>query len=60
MDGWLQGSPDAFLAIADPAITYFHSTIETRLDGLAAVKAVFEVIAAAPSSTVMTSPIRKS
>jgi ketosteroid isomerase-like protein len=42
MDGWLQGSPDAFLAIADPAITYFHSTMGTRLDGLAAVKAVFE------------------
>jgi ketosteroid isomerase-like protein len=42
MDGWLRGNPDAILAIADPAITYFHSTMETKLDGLAAVKAVFE------------------
>jgi ketosteroid isomerase-like protein len=42
MDGWLQGNPDAFLDISDPTITYFHYTLETRLDGLPAVRALYE------------------
>lgn len=42
MDGWREGNPDEFLRISDPEITYFHSTLETRLDGLPAVKALYE------------------
>jgi hypothetical protein len=42
MDLWLQGNPDGFLEISAPEITYFHSTLETRLVGLEAVKALFE------------------
>lgn len=42
MDGWGQGNPDEFLKISDPEITFIHSTLEKRLDGLAAVKALYE------------------
>jgi ketosteroid isomerase-like protein len=42
MDGWGQGNPDEFLKISDPEITFFHSTLEKRLEGLAAVKALYE------------------
>jgi hypothetical protein len=42
MDGWGQGNPDEFLRISDPEITFFHSTLDKRLDGLAAVKALYE------------------
>jgi hypothetical protein len=42
MDGWGQGNPDEFLKISDPEITLFHSTLEKRLEGLAAVKALYE------------------
>jgi hypothetical protein len=42
MDGWGQGNPDEFLTISDPGITYFHSTLQKRLEGLPAVKALYE------------------
>jgi hypothetical protein len=42
MDGWQAGNPDPCLAIADPGITYFHVVTGKRLDGLPALKALFE------------------
>jgi ketosteroid isomerase-like protein len=42
MDGWLGGSPDAALEMMDPQITYLHFVSEKRLEGVAAVKALFE------------------
>jgi ketosteroid isomerase-like protein len=42
LDGWQVGNPDPMLAIADPEITCFHAVSDRRLDGLPAVKALFE------------------
>jgi hypothetical protein len=42
LDGWQTGNPDPMLAIADPDIAYFHVMTTQRLDGLPAVKALFE------------------
>jgi hypothetical protein len=42
MDLWREGSPDGSLEISDPGITLFHSTVEARLDGREAVKALYE------------------
>ena len=42
MDAWRVGNPDEFLKISDPEITFFHSTVETRLVGREAVKALYE------------------
>jgi hypothetical protein len=42
MDGWQAGNPDPALAVSDPGITYFHVVADKRLDGLPALKAVFE------------------
>ena len=42
LDGWQVGNPDPLLAISDPDITYFHAVTDKRLDGLPAVKALFE------------------
>ena len=42
LDGWQMGNPDPLLAISDPEITYFHVVTDKRLDGLPAVKALFE------------------
>jgi hypothetical protein len=42
LDGWQTGNPDPMLALADPDITYFHVMTDKRLDGLPAVKALFE------------------
>ena len=42
MDGWQVGNPDPLLAISDPDITYFHAVTPNRLDGLPALKALFE------------------
>jgi hypothetical protein len=42
MDGWLKGDPGPQLAIMDPQITYFHAVVENRLDGLPAVKELYE------------------
>ncbi len=48
MDGWLKGNPDPVLAISDPAITYFHIMTEKRIDGLPALKALFETYRGRP------------
>jgi hypothetical protein len=42
LDGWQMGNPDPLLAISDPEITYFHVVTDKRLDGLPAVRALFE------------------
>jgi ketosteroid isomerase-like protein len=42
LDGWQKGNPDPLLAISDPDITYFHVMTDQRLDGLPAVRALFE------------------
>jgi ketosteroid isomerase-like protein len=42
MDGWLRGDPDPQLAIADPEITYFHIMLDKRIEGLPALKTLFE------------------
>ena len=42
LDGWQMGNPDPLLAISDPDITYFHVVTDKRLDGLPAVRALFE------------------
>lgn len=42
MEGWGKGDPDVLLATLDPEITYFHAVTAQRLDGLPAVKALFE------------------
>jgi ketosteroid isomerase-like protein len=42
LDGWQVGNPDPLLAISDPDITYIHVVTDRRLEGLAAVKALFE------------------
>jgi len=42
LDGWQVGNPDPLLAISDPEITYFHAVTDKRVDGLPAVKALFE------------------
>ncbi|SPE25159.1 conserved exported hypothetical protein [Candidatus Sulfopaludibacter sp. SbA3] len=42
LDGWQAGNPDPALAIADPEITYFHAVNDRRLDGLPALKALFD------------------
>ncbi len=48
LDGWLAGNPDPLLAISDPEITYFHVVTDQRLDGLPAVKALFEAYRGRP------------
>lgn len=42
LDGWQAGNPDPCLALMDPGVTYFHVVTGQRLDGLAAVKTLFE------------------
>ena len=42
LDGWQMGNPDPVLAISDPGITYFHAVTDKRVDGLPALKALFE------------------
>jgi hypothetical protein len=48
MDGWLKGDPEPFLAISAPEITYYHVMTETRLDGLPAVRALYEAYRGTP------------
>jgi ketosteroid isomerase-like protein len=48
LDGWQVGNPDPLLAISDPEITYFHVVTDKRLDGLPAVKALFEAYRGTP------------
>ena len=48
MEGWLKGDPDPLLAISDTEITYVHVMTDKRLDGLPAVKALFEAYRGRP------------
>ena len=48
LDGWQVGNPDPLLAISDPDITYFHVVTDKRLDGLPALKALFEAYRGRP------------
>jgi ketosteroid isomerase-like protein len=48
MEGWLKGDPDPFLAISDPDITYIHVMTGKRLDGLPAVRALYETYRGRP------------
>ena len=48
LDGWQMGNPDPLLAISDPEITYFHVVTDKRLDGLPALKALFEAYRGRP------------
>jgi ketosteroid isomerase-like protein len=48
LDGLQVGNPDPVLAISAPEITYFHAVTEKRLDGLPAVKALFELYRGRP------------
>ena len=48
LDGWQMGNPDPLLAISDPEITYFHVVTDQRLDGLPALKALFETYRGRP------------
>ena len=58
LDGWQVGNPGPLLAISDPEITYFHVMTDKRLDGLPAVKALFEGYRGRPlfDSYEMTEP----
>jgi ketosteroid isomerase-like protein len=42
MDGWTKGDPGPQLATFAPEITYFHIMTDKRLDGLPAVKELYE------------------
>ena len=42
LDGWLKGDPGPQLAIMDSQITYSHAVAEKRLDGLPAVKELYD------------------
>jgi len=42
LEGWLKGNPDPMLATLDPEVSYVHVMTDKRLDGLVAVKALFE------------------
>ena len=48
LDGWQAGNPDPLLAISDPEITYFHVVTDKRLDGLPALRALFEAYRGRP------------
>jgi hypothetical protein len=42
MEGWLKGDSGPMLAAADAEITYFHMMTEKRLEGVAALKALYD------------------
>ena len=48
LDGWQVGNPDPLLAISDPEITYFHVMTDKRLEGLPALRALFEAYRGRP------------
>jgi ketosteroid isomerase-like protein len=48
LDGWQMGNPDPLLAVSDPEITYFHVVTDKRLDGLPALRALFEAYRGRP------------
>ena len=45
LDRWGQGDPSAYLALFAPDVTYFDPFQERRVDGVAAMTALFEPIA---------------
>lgn len=45
LDRWGQGDPSAYLALFDAEVTYFDPMQEGRVDGLAAMEALFAPIA---------------
>ncbi len=48
MEGWLKGDSGPMLAASDPDITLFHVMTQQRVDGSAAVKALYEPYAGRP------------
>ena len=42
MDGWRRGNPDPTLSVSDDRITYFHAMTDGRLEGVAAVRELYE------------------
>jgi ketosteroid isomerase-like protein len=42
LDRWSRGDPDGFLEISDPEVVYFDPFLERRLNGLAALKALYD------------------
>jgi ketosteroid isomerase-like protein len=44
LDRWGKGDPDGFLEICDPEVAYFDPFTETRLDGLDALRNLYEGI----------------
>ncbi len=42
MDRWGKGDPDGFLEICDPEVVYFDPFQERRLNGIEALKALYE------------------
>ena len=59
MDGWRTGNPDPTLAVLDPEVTYFHAVTNHRLDGLPAVRALFEDYRGTPLSTATRLPSQR-
>jgi hypothetical protein len=48
LDGWQVGNPDPVLEACDPEITYFHAVSDKRIDGLPALRALFETYRGMP------------
>jgi hypothetical protein len=42
MDGWLRGDPGPALSIMDTQVTFIHDVIGERLEGLPALKALYD------------------
>lgn len=44
LERWSRGDPDGFLEISSPDVSYFDPFTERRLDGLAALRALYDQI----------------
>lgn len=42
MDRWSKGDPDGFLEISDPEVVYFDPFLEKRLDGIDALRTLYD------------------
>jgi len=42
MDRWAKGDPDGFLEISDPEVVYFDPFQEKRLDGIDALRTLYD------------------
>ena len=42
MEGWLRGDPGPALAVTDAQVTFIHDAIGKRLEGLPALKALYD------------------